>query len=185
MLTARIAAAIALCAAVISPTAALAAGSPKTVAISNAAFESTQTPKPGKYACCFSKWLFINRTGKYKLTAAKRGESTVARIDSDGPPGRADLLGPFIKLPAFTEFDVEGDVRVRVRGATGVVALHPPFDRRQVDLALVTGPRDKWQRLKTTLRAGAATASATRDCSSPSPDASVQGHLRPALSCRQ
>jgi len=131
----------------------------KEVPVPNGNFERTQARKPGKklgavYACCFAKWLYSVRDGAYKLAPGKRGQgSTVARIDCVGAPGRADLLGPFMKMPAFTEFQIEVDVRQD--RTTGVVALHPPFGRNQVDLALVDGPAREWFRFKTTLRTGA------------------------------
>ncbi len=134
---------------------AAAQPAPQRVAIPNASFEQTQDPKPGKYACCFAKWLFATRVGSCALSAVERKDgSAAARIECKDGPARADLLGPFMKLPAFTEFSVEVDVRRR--GAVGVVALHPPFDRRQVDLALAAGPEGEWRRFKTTLRTGAA-----------------------------
>ena len=124
--------------------------------IPNADFERVQELPEGDYACRFPDWQFKVRSGAYGHGPSKGPHgTTVARMwCEEGNPGRADLLGPLLELPPFTEFRVR--LTVRQQGATALVALHPTYRRRQTDVALVGGESSERRRFEATLRTGAA-----------------------------
>jgi len=121
----------------------------------NADFERVQNLGTGEYACRFPDWLYKVRSGSYEHgPAAGEDGSTAARIACvDGKAGRADLLGPLLELPPFTEFQVS--VRVRQEGATALVALHPTYRRRQTDVALAFAGSSERRLFEATLQTGA------------------------------
>lgn len=133
----------------------VAAESKEALVVPNAGFDRVQKLGTGNYACRFPEWLYKVRSGAYDHRPLDDGGgNTVARMQCvDGKAGRADLLGPLLELPAFTEFRVS--VTVRQEGATGLVALHPTYRRRQTDVALVVGDRAEPDPFEATLRTGA------------------------------